>query len=222
MPARGAAQQQPPTFRSGVDVVSFGVTVVDKKGNYLTDLAPGRLRGLRGRPEADAQVLHSLRGAGRRRRRRGAAPPGRAVRHQRQHGGGHRLRAQRRDQVPQQPERGARLHAGRLRHRGARRALQPGGVRAAGRADPKPQGGRLHGALRRARRLPRRRVRQDGRKILVLYTDGGDNASSITFGDLLDLLKASDVTVYAIGFLEHQSALGRRWTSGCGCSGSPS
>ncbi len=50
---------------------------------------------------------------------------------------------------------------------------------------------------------------QDGRKILVLYTDGGDNGSSITFGDLLDLLKASDVTVHAIGFLEHQSARDR-------------
>ena len=50
---------------------------------------------------------------------------------------------------------------------------------------------------------------QDGRKILVLYTDGGDNGSSITFGDLLDLLKASDVTVHAIGFLENQSARDR-------------
>jgi len=50
---------------------------------------------------------------------------------------------------------------------------------------------------------------QDGRKILVLYTDGGDTGSSITFGDLLDLLKASDVTVHAIGFLENQSARDR-------------
>jgi len=45
---------------------------------------------------------------------------------------------------------------------------------------------------------------QDGRKILVLYTDGGDNASHIRFNELLDLLKASDATVHAIGFLEHQ------------------
>jgi VWFA-related protein len=50
---------------------------------------------------------------------------------------------------------------------------------------------------------------QEGRKILVLYTDGGDNGSSIAFGDLLDLLKASDVTVHAIGFLENQSARDR-------------
>jgi Ca-activated chloride channel family protein len=47
---------------------------------------------------------------------------------------------------------------------------------------------------------------QDGQKILVLYTDGGDTRSSLTFADAVDLLKASDVTVYAIGYLEHQSS----------------
>jgi len=44
--------------------------------------------------------------------------------------------------------------------------------------------------------------------VLVLYTDGGDTTSSLTFRDMLDLLKASDVTVYAIGYLEHQSISG--------------
>lgn len=47
---------------------------------------------------------------------------------------------------------------------------------------------------------------QDGRKIMLIYTDGGDTRSSITFRELMDLLKASDVTVYPIGELEHQSA----------------
>jgi VWFA-related protein len=47
---------------------------------------------------------------------------------------------------------------------------------------------------------------QEGRKIMLLYTDGGDNRSAIRFNELLDLLKASDVTVYAIGELEHQSS----------------
>ena len=46
----------------------------------------------------------------------------------------------------------------------------------------------------------------DGRKVLVIYTDGGDTRSAITFSDSLEMLRASDVTVYAIGFLEHQSA----------------
>jgi Ca-activated chloride channel homolog len=47
---------------------------------------------------------------------------------------------------------------------------------------------------------------QDGQKVLVLYTDGGDTTSSLTFHDMLDLCKASDVTVYAVGYLEHQGS----------------
>ena len=49
---------------------------------------------------------------------------------------------------------------------------------------------------------------QEGQKILVLYTDGGDNNSSLTYHEALDLLKASDVTVYTIGDLEHQGSSG--------------
>ena len=45
-----------------------------------------------------------------------------------------------------------------------------------------------------------------GRKILVLYSDGGDTRSAMTYGEALDMLRASDVTVYALGFLEHQPA----------------
>ena len=47
---------------------------------------------------------------------------------------------------------------------------------------------------------------QDGQKILLVYTDGGDTTSSLTFQDALDMLKASDVTVYAIGYTDHQGA----------------
>jgi Ca-activated chloride channel family protein len=47
---------------------------------------------------------------------------------------------------------------------------------------------------------------QDGRKIMLLYTDGGDTHSSMSFRELMDLLKVSDVTVYPIGELEHQSS----------------
>jgi Ca-activated chloride channel family protein len=50
---------------------------------------------------------------------------------------------------------------------------------------------------------------QDGRKVMLLYTDGGDTRSVLQFTELMDLLKASDVTVYAIGELEHQSTLTR-------------
>ena len=45
-----------------------------------------------------------------------------------------------------------------------------------------------------------------GDKILVLYTDGGDTRSAIGQSELLDLLKVSDVTVYSIGYLQHQGS----------------
>jgi Ca-activated chloride channel homolog len=45
----------------------------------------------------------------------------------------------------------------------------------------------------------------DGRKVLIIYTDGGDTRSSMSWSETLGLLKASDVTIHAIGFLGHQS-----------------
>ena len=50
---------------------------------------------------------------------------------------------------------------------------------------------------------------QEGQTVLVLYTDGGDTRSSLTLHDMLDLCKASDVTVYAIGYMEHQGGSSR-------------
>ena len=48
-----------------------------------------------------------------------------------------------------------------------------------------------------------------GQKILLVYTDGGDTRSVLTYPELLDLLKASDVTLYVIGYLEHHRASAR-------------
>jgi Ca-activated chloride channel family protein len=45
---------------------------------------------------------------------------------------------------------------------------------------------------------------QAGQKVLIVFTDGGDTRSTLTYVDLLNAVKASDVSVYAIGFLEHQ------------------
>jgi Ca-activated chloride channel family protein len=45
---------------------------------------------------------------------------------------------------------------------------------------------------------------EDGDKVLVVFTDGGDTRSNLDFRGALDLLKASTVTVYAVGLLEHQ------------------
>jgi Ca-activated chloride channel homolog len=50
---------------------------------------------------------------------------------------------------------------------------------------------------------------EDGRTILVLFTDGGDTRSSIRFNDVITLVRASDATIYTVGFLENQSGSGR-------------
>jgi Ca-activated chloride channel homolog len=42
-----------------------------------------------------------------------------------------------------------------------------------------------------------------GRKIMVMYTDGGDTRSALSFNETITLLKASQVTVYAIGLVEN-------------------
>ena len=44
---------------------------------------------------------------------------------------------------------------------------------------------------------------QEGRKVLVMYTDGGDTRSALSLSETLTLLKASPVTVYAIGLVEN-------------------
>ena len=44
---------------------------------------------------------------------------------------------------------------------------------------------------------------QDGRTILVMYTDGADSRSQLNFAETMDLLKASPVTVYAVGLVEN-------------------
>jgi Ca-activated chloride channel family protein len=44
---------------------------------------------------------------------------------------------------------------------------------------------------------------QDGRTILVMYTDGADSRSQLNFAEIMNLLKASQVTVYAVGLVEN-------------------
>ncbi|MGE0705532.1 MAG: VWA domain-containing protein, partial [Vicinamibacterales bacterium] len=43
---------------------------------------------------------------------------------------------------------------------------------------------------------------QTGRKVMLVYTDGEDTRSALRYPELLDLLKASDVTVYAVGAVD--------------------
>jgi len=47
---------------------------------------------------------------------------------------------------------------------------------------------------------------QDGRKVMVMYTDGGDTRSALSFSETITLLKASNVTVYAIGLVDNMGS----------------
>ncbi|HEX5110625.1 MAG TPA: VWA domain-containing protein [Vicinamibacterales bacterium] len=49
-----------------------------------------------------------------------------------------------------------------------------------------------------------------GRSVLVAFTDGGDSRSRTDFGDVVDMVRASsNVTIYVVGLLEHQSPQAR-------------
>jgi Ca-activated chloride channel family protein len=45
---------------------------------------------------------------------------------------------------------------------------------------------------------------EDGRTVLVIFSDGGDTRSALRFSEALTLLRASDVTVFSIGLLQNQ------------------
>ena len=50
---------------------------------------------------------------------------------------------------------------------------------------------------------------EPGRKVMVLFTDGGDTRSALGFTDVMTLLRGSDVTVYPVGFMQNQSSSSR-------------
>jgi Ca-activated chloride channel family protein len=43
---------------------------------------------------------------------------------------------------------------------------------------------------------------QEGRKVMLLYSDGDDTRSALRYGELLQLLRASDVTIYAVSAVD--------------------
>jgi Ca-activated chloride channel family protein len=53
---------------------------------------------------------------------------------------------------------------------------------------------------------------REGQHVLLLYTDGGDSTSTITFGTLQRLLRLGNVLIYSIGYLEHESSSSARAT----------
>jgi Ca-activated chloride channel family protein len=194
-----AAGQQVPVFRGGVDLVNLGVTVTDKKGNLVTDLTQDDLEIYE---DGRKQTLRHFAG--------GNAEPGPAL-----HLGlmldvsgsmGEDMSFTKTASIKflntlvdavdiTVVDFDTEVRAARYSQNEFARLIE--------RIRQKKASGNT--ALYDAVGLYLDGASgQDGRKIMLLYTDGGDTRSSISLQELMDLLKASDVTVYAIGELEHQ------------------
>ena len=193
--AKGEAQQ---VFRAGVDLTTFGVTVTDRKGNIVTDLAKDDFEVIEdGRPQI---VQYFARGEGE------SSPEMHLGLMLDASGSMHNdmklaqsaaikflnmvpaaeditlVDFDTQVRITRYPQRDFARLVERIRQR------KPQGWTALYDA----LGTYLDGA-----------EQQDGRKVMVMYTDGGDTRSALTFGDTMDLLKASQVTVYAIGLVEN-------------------
>jgi Ca-activated chloride channel family protein len=193
-----AAPQAPQVFRAGVDVTTFGVTVTDRKGNIVTDLTrddfhiveDGKPQTIRyfARGEGETQPeLHlglMLDASGSMQNDMKLAQSA-AIKFLNMLPSAEDITLvdfDTRVRITQYPQRDFARLVERIRQR------KPDGWTALYDA----LGTYLDGAQQ-----------QDGRKILVMYTDGGDTRSALRFGETLDLLKASQVTVYAIGLVDN-------------------
>jgi Ca-activated chloride channel family protein len=210
VPSEVEAQQ--PTFRAGVDLVNFGVTVTDRRGNFLTDLKADDFELTE---DGEKQTLRLF--------ARGDATLG-------------LLGAGDRDEGALRQE----LHVGLLFDTSGSMSedLKLSRSAAIKFLNTLPEADDMtlvdfdtevrvakYGQKDFPRLVERIRRRKPdgwtalydalgvyldgahddkGRKILVLYTDGGDTRSNVTFSDVMTFVRASDVTVYAIGLLEHQ------------------
>jgi Ca-activated chloride channel family protein len=192
------AEPGQPTFRAGVDLVTFGVTVVDRKGSLVTDLTRADFQVVE---DGQAQtVTHFTRGLG-----DGEGPAAHlglmldtsasmerdlklarsaAIRFLNMVPEAEDITLVDFDtevRITRYPQRDFARLVERIRMR------KPEGWTALYDA----LGVYLDGASR-----------QSGRTILVMYTDGADSRSRLRLGELMDLLKASHVTVYAVGLVE--------------------
>jgi len=195
----GAAAQQP-TFRAGIDLVNVGVTVTDRRGNFITDLTiddfeileDGQRQAItnfsRGdetvaAPELHVGLLFDTSGSmGEDIKLARSA----AVRFLNTLSDAKDITLVDFDTEVRVARYGQREFPRMVERIRGRR---PDGFTALYDA----LGVYLDGA-----------AEDEGRTILVMYTDGGDTRSTITFGDVMTLIRASDVTIYTVGFLEHQ------------------
>jgi Ca-activated chloride channel family protein len=185
-------------FRAGVDLTTFGVTVTDRKGNIVTDLAREDFEILEdGKPQAmqyfapgageEAPEMHvglMLDASGSMQQDMRLAQ-GAAIKFLNMLPGAEDVTLVDFDtevRITRYPQRDFARLVERIRLR------KPEGWTALYDA----LGTYLDGAHG-----------QDGRTVMVMFTDGGDTRSALRFGDMLDLLKASQVTVYAIGLVDN-------------------
>jgi Ca-activated chloride channel family protein len=200
--AGASAQAQLPTFRGGVDLVSFGVTVIDRRGGYIADLTAedfevieeGQKQAVssfaRGDQQESAPELHLglLFDTSGSMDQDISLARSAAVKFLNTFPDAEDMTLVDFDtevRVARYGQRDFPRLVERIRTR------KPDGWTAMYDA----MGVYLDGA-----------AEDEGRTILVLYTDGGDTRSTIGFGDLMTLIRASDVTVYSIGFLNNQSS----------------
>jgi Ca-activated chloride channel family protein len=194
-----AITAQTPTFRTGIDLATFGVTVVDKKGEYLAELNAedfeiiedgqkqtlkyfARGTDLESGPEMHVGLLFDTSGSMSEDIKLSRSAAIKFLNTLSEAKDMTLVDFDTEVRVAKYPQRDFPRMVERIRGR------NPDGETALYDA----MGVYLDGASE-----------DEGRKILVLYTDGGDTHSTISFGDLMTLIRASDVTVYSVGFLEH-------------------
>ena len=190
---------QTPTFRTGIDLATFGVTVVDRKGEYLTDLNAedfeivedgqkqtlkyfARGTDLESGPEMHVGLLFDTSGSMTEDIKLSRSAAVKFLNTLSEAKDMTLVDFDTEVRVAKYGQRDFPRMVERIRGR------TPDGNTALYDA----MGVYLDGASE-----------DDGRKILVVYTDGGDTQSTISFGDVMTLLRASDATVYPVGFLEH-------------------
>jgi Ca-activated chloride channel homolog len=195
----GTTSAQQPTFRAETELVTFGVTVTDRRGNFVTDLAADDFLVVEeGKPQS---IKYFTQGEG------GAAPE--------LHVGllfdtsgsmGEDIQLARTAAIKflntltdaediTLVDFDTEVRVSRYGQQDFPRLVERIRTR-------KPDGyTAMHDALamylQGAEGL-------DGRKILVLFSDGGDTRSTLSFADAMTLVRASDVTVYSIGLIENQ------------------
>jgi VWFA-related protein len=194
----GIALSAQQTFRTGVDLTTFGVTVTVRKGNIVTDLTQADFQILEdGVPQAIKYFAHGD----------GEASPEMHL--------GLMLDASGSMQSDMKLAQGAAIKFLNLLPEAQDITLVDFDTRVRITRYPQRDFARLVERIRQ--RKPDGWTafydalgtyldgaeQQDGRTIMVMYTDGGDTRSAITFAETLDLLKASRITVYAIGLVEN-------------------